>query len=195
MNIRRLLLLCLVAPLVAATLIGCGSGGQQPPASAAPSPAETPAASATAIIEPCSGSDVAGTATFALQSDGQVNLTLDLTGLTPGEHAVHLHEFGDCSAEDGSSAGGHWNPTGEDHGAWGTHPFHLGDIGNVTADDDGTATFTLTTDLWTIGTGADDDVVGRAVIVHDGADDYQTQPTGAAGGRVACGVVVANEAH
>ena len=146
------------------------------------------AATATARIEPTSGSGVSGTATFTVQ-DGQVTLALKLENCPPGEHAFHIHETGDCSAADGTSAGGHWNPGGDDHGQWGQTPFHLGDIGNLTVGDDGTGSMVLTTDSWSIGTGASDDIVGRAVIVHASEDDFQTQPTGAAGGRIACGVI------
>ena len=116
-------------------------------------------------------------------------LTLEIAGATPGEHAFHLHEIGDCSADDGTSAGGHWNPTHADHGKWGEEAFHLGDVGNLIVDEEGNASLTVGTNLWTIGTGEDSDVVGRAVIVHAGVDDFQTQPTGAAGGRIGCGVI------
>lgn len=144
--------------------------------------------SATATLAPTQGSEATGTATFTAH-DGEVVLTLQLAGCPPGEHAVHLHEIGDCSAPDGTSAGGHWNPGGRDHGQWEQAPFHLGDIGNITIGEDGTGSMVLTTDLWSIRSGEDNDVVGRAVIVHAGSDDFQTQPTGAAGGRIACGVI------
>lgn len=173
--------------------VACG-GGQQggtneaevPPAAAPP---ESPApVQAVAQIEPKGGSELTGTATFVAEN-GQVTLTLELQNATPGEHAFHLHEIGDCSADDGTSAGGHWNPTGEEHGKWDVHPFHLGDVGNVVVGEDGTGSLTLTTDLWSVGTGETNDVVGHSVIVHAGVDDFTTQPTGAAGGRIGCGVI------
>jgi Cu-Zn family superoxide dismutase len=111
----------------------------------------------------------------------------------PGPHAVHIHETGDCSAEDGSSAGGHWNPTGEEHGKWGEHPFHLGDIGNIEVGEDGTGSITLSTDLWSIGDSSDHDVVGKSIVVHAGADDFKSQPSGAAGERIGCGVIELKE--
>ncbi len=143
---------------------------------------------AIATIEPKSNSGVTGTATFKLAGD-QVMLTLSIEGATPGEHAFHLHEIGDCSAPDGTSAGGHWNPTGQDHGKWGGEAFHLGDVANLDVGEDGTASLTVATNLWSVGTGNDNDVIGRAVVVHAGADDFTTQPTGAAGGRIGCGVI------
>ena len=145
-----------------------------------------PAAAAT--IEPKNDSGVSGSASFT-GGHGEVTMTLSIAGATPGEHAFHLHEIGDCSAADGTSAGGHWNPTMQDHGKWGAEPFHLGDVGNLVVGEDGTASLTVSTALWSIGTGADDDVVGRSVIVHAGVDDFTSQPTGAAGGRIGCGVI------
>jgi Cu-Zn family superoxide dismutase len=116
---------------------------------------------------------------------------LKVQNLPPGQHAAHLHEKGDCSAADGSSAGGHWNPMTHEHGKWDNGAHHLGDIGNIEVQPDGSGTVTLTTDKWTIGTGQPNDIVGKAIIVHEKQDDFQTQPTGNAGGRVGCGVVTA----
>ncbi len=143
---------------------------------------------AVAVIESKSDSHVTGTATFS-QAGGKVTLKLEIEGAEPGLHAIHLHEKGDCSAPDGTSAGGHWNPAHVDHGKWGTSPFHRGDIGVFEAGADGKGTLTLTTDLWTIGGAPETDVVGKAVIIHAKTDDFTTQPTGNAGGRVGCGVV------
>jgi Cu-Zn family superoxide dismutase len=143
---------------------------------------------AIATIEPKNDSGVTGTASFTVTGE-QVILTLSIENATPGEHAFHLHEVGDCSAADGTSAGGHWNPADHDHGQWGGQAFHLGDVGNLEVGADGTATLTVATNLWSVGTGDDNDVVGRAVIVHAGADDFTSQPTGAAGGRIGCGVI------
>jgi Cu-Zn family superoxide dismutase len=143
---------------------------------------------ATAKLEARSGSKVAGDATFSA-AGGKVTMTVKATGLAPGTHAIHLHEKGDCSDPEAKAAGPHWNPTNAAHGRWGQAAFHHGDIGNLEANPAGEATLTFTTDLWTIGGPAASDVVGRSVIVHEKADDFQTQPTGNAGGRVACGVI------
>ena len=145
---------------------------------------------AIAEIRPttASGSDVAGEALFTQDGD-DIMLVVDIWNASPGLHAVHIHAMGDCSAADGTSAGGHWNPTDEDHGEWGGDSFHLGDLGNIPVDSDGTGTFELTTDLWDMGTGSDLDIVGKAIIVHAGADDFVSQPSGAAGARIGCGVI------
>ncbi|MBF02206.1 MAG: superoxide dismutase [Flavobacterium sp.] len=145
---------------------------------------------ATATISAKSNSSVSGRVTF-VENDGMVFMEAELTGLTPGMHAIHIHETGDCSADDGSSAGGHWNPTHADHGAWGHDGFHLGDIGNLEADENGIARITKETDLWCIGCeDANKNIIGKAIIVHKDADDLKSQPSGAAGDRVGCGEIV-----
>jgi Cu-Zn family superoxide dismutase len=145
-------------------------------------------AKAVANLESRSGSKVTGKVTFT-EHKGKVSMKVDVKGLTPGVHAIHVHEKGDCSAPDATSAGGHWNPTSENHGKWGHAPFHHGDIGNLIADAKGNAKLTLESELWTLGDGKPSDVVGHAVVVHATMDDFMTQPTGNAGGRVACGVI------
>ena len=143
---------------------------------------------AVAMIGSASGSSVAGTATFTQVGD-QIALLVEINGASPGLHAVHIHQYGDCSSPDGKSAGGHWNPTGVAHGKWGEGEFHLGDIGNINVGEDGSGSIELTTDLWEIGTGSDVDIVGRGIIVHAGADDFTSQPSGAAGARIGCGTI------
>lgn len=161
---------------------GCAGGA------ATNAPSSTPVAQAIAALEALGGSGVSGAATFTVEN-GAVVLELALAGAAPGEHAVHLHEFGDCSAADGSSAGAHWNPTTAAHGRWGAGAFHLGDIGNVVVGAGGRGTLRLVSEHWALRTGAANDVLGKSVIVHAKVDDFTTQPTGNAGGRIACGVV------
>jgi Cu-Zn family superoxide dismutase len=143
------------------------------------------------ILESKSESTTMGKAQFS-EVNGMVRFDMKLSGLTPGIHAVHIHEKADCSSPDGKSAGGHWNPTMEKHGKWGDDEgFHKGDIGNLTADDKGYGKISMETDEWCIG--CDDEnknILGKAIIVHQGVDDYTTQPTGAAGGRVSCGGII-----
>lgn len=143
------------------------------------------------MLESKSNSTATGEVYFSEQN-GKVKMEAKFSGLKPGTHAVHLHESADCSAADGSSAGGHWNPTHQKHGKWGdAEGYHKGDIGNLEADNDGNASITMETDEWCIGCGDENkDIVGKSVIVHEGADDFKSQPTGNAGGRVACGGVI-----
>lgn len=142
-------------------------------------------------MESKSDSDVNGEVTFE-EMDGEVMMTAEFSGLDEGEHAIHLHENADCNSMDGTSAGGHWNPTDSPHGEWGAEEgYHKGDIGNFMADAEGNATVEFSTDEWCMG--CDDDmknIVGRAVIVHKGTDDFTSQPSGAAGARVACTGIV-----
>ncbi len=147
---------------------------------------------AIATIGPASDSSVTGMAVFT-QTDDAIVLTIEIQNASPGIHAVHIHESGDCSSPDGKSAGGHWNPTGVAHGKWGEGEFHLGDIGNITVGEDGVGSIELTTDLWEIGTGSDVDIVGRGIIVHAGADDFTSQPSGNAGARIGCGAIALAE--
>lgn len=142
-------------------------------------------------LESKSDSKVKGNAVFT-EEDGVVTMVAELEGMTEGEHAIHLHEKADCSAADGTSSGGHWNPTNQPHGKWGSADgYHKGDIGNIKADADGKGTITISTDEWCIGCGdTDKDIIGKAVIVHQGVDDFKTQPTGDARGRVSCGGII-----
>lgn len=153
---------------------------------ASPPPAEVQEV-ALVRLAPASGSDVEGEATFTQVGD-KVRMALELEGLAPGQHAVHIHARGDCAAPDASSAGGHWSPREEPHGEWGDAQHHLGDIGNVEADAQGQARLNFATAAWTLDDGARS-VIGQALIVHAGADDYESQPAGDAGKRVACGVI------
>ena len=138
-----------------------------------------------------SGSKVTGNAVFT-EDNGSVKMVIVLGGLDQGTHAIHLHETADCTAEDATSSGGHWNPTGQPHGQWGdASGYHKGDIGNVVADENGHATKNFTTDEWCIGCGdATKDILGKAIIVHQGEDDFKSQPSGNAGARVSCGGVI-----
>lgn len=133
---------------------------------------------------------VTGTVRFN-EEGGKVKMTLDITiaKMANQSVAVHLHEHGDCG-DMGKGAHGHWNPTKENHGKWGSAPFHRGDIGNVNLDGEGKGTMELATDLWSIsGSDTTKNILNRAVIVHGGQDDYITQPTGNAGSRIGCAVI------
>jgi superoxide dismutase, Cu-Zn family len=143
---------------------------------------------ASSQLEARSGSAVGGTARF-VQSGDRVLVKIDVAGLNPGqEHGMHAHEKGDCSAADGASAGGHFNPTGKPHGApGGDH--HAGDMPALKADANGRASVSFELAGVDVASGPQS-LVGRALIIHKDADDYKTQPTGNSGARIACGVIV-----
>jgi len=148
-----------------------------------------PAPRASATLAATAGSKATGTVAFTPNGD-RVRVLAKVTGLAPGAHGFHIHENGDCSAPDGMSAGGHFNPTGKAHGNPAAGEHHGGDMPMLEADASGNATLDVTLDTVTLGTDANS-VVGRAVIVHKDADDFKTQPTGNSGARVACGVIAA----
>ena len=142
-------------------------------------------------LSPKSDSKVSGNVVFTEES-GVVKMVAIMEGLTPGVHAIHLHEKADCSSADGKSTGGHWNPTFTDHGKWGdAKGYHKGDIGNFTANESGIATVNHSTNEWCIGCGdPKKDITGKAVVVHQGTDDFVSQPSGAAGSRVSCAGII-----
>ena len=141
---------------------------------------------AVAVLTATAGNHVTGTVTFT-KVEGGIKIVADLEGLTPGDHGFHVHEFGDCSAPDGASAGGHFNPDGHVHGAPNVVDRHVGDLGNITADAAGKAHYErVDTDITLSG---EHSILGHSVIVHAKTDDMMTQPTGNAGARVACGLI------
>lgn len=176
--------------IVLALLVACGKKKEQPTEdNVSTEQIEKPRA-AMATIESRSDSNVSGTVYFS-ESKGIVSMKANISGLTEGNHAIHIHAVGDCSAPDGKSAGGHWNPTNEDHGKWQIPPFHKGDIGNIVADAEGKGEISRETNLWCIGCSDESkNVVGKAIIIHTGPDDFSSQPSGAAGTRIGCGEIV-----
>lgn len=141
---------------------------------------------AIATLNPTEGNEVSGVVTFTTTDKG-LRIVADVEGLTPGKHGFHIHEYGDCSAADGTSAGGHFNPFNKPHGAPTSMERHAGDLGNIVADENGKAHLDWTDPILKLG--GENSIVGRAVIVHAGEDDLHSQPTGNAGPRVACGVI------
>ncbi len=142
-------------------------------------------------LNPKSESNATGFALFDAHN-GMVRLNVTIRGLSEGTHAIHLHETADCSSDDGKSTGGHWNPTFTPHGKWGSEAgYHKGDIGNFEVGPDGIGRVFFETNEWCIG--CDDDtknILGKAIIVHQGADDFVSQPAGAAGARISCAGIV-----
>ena len=141
---------------------------------------------AIAVMHPTKGQKVEGTVTFTKVEKG-VRVQAHIHNLTPGKHGFHIHEFGDCSAPDATSAGGHFNPTKADHAGPKEHKRHVGDLGNIEADDKGHATYDMVDEQ--LRFDGPTSILGRGLILHEKAADLKTQPTGDAGGRVSCGVI------
>lgn len=141
---------------------------------------------AICVLHPTAGNEVTGIVTFTDSPEGVV-VEATVEGLTPGKHGFHVHHYGDCSAPDGTSAGGHFNPDGTDHGGPHAHVRHVGDLGNLEADENGKAHYRMVDKMLELN-GAHS-IIGRSIIVHAGEDDLTSQPTGAAGARVAYGVI------
>lgn len=141
---------------------------------------------ALADLYPTRGNETSGTVTFE-ETEGRVKITAQLTGLEPGKHGFHIHESGDCSAPDASSAGDHFNPGATEHGAPDSPVHHTGDLGNLEADADGNVDFEMTVDFISLSEGMNS-ILGMALIVDESEDDFG-QPTGKAGARLACGVI------
>lgn len=168
------------APVLAAFVVAAVSGC----ATITP-PAEP---GARAALAPTQGNTANGNVRFSRQGE-DVLIEADIKGLTPGLHGFHVHDKGDCSAPDGSSAGGHFNPTGAQHGGPTAAEHHVGDMPMLVADDKGRAKLRI--GLNSLALDGPNSIVGKAVIVHAQADDFLTQPAGNSGARVACGVIVA----
>lgn len=160
--------------ILAGLLAGCATTASAPPASAK--------------LIAKSDSTVSGTVSFT-EVDGWLRIEAQVAGLTPGAHGFHVHEAGDCSAPDGSSAKGHFNPVGKPHGHHGSESHHGGDMPNLEANAQGEANYRIEVKGLTLNgpTG----VIGRAIVIHADPDDYKSQPAGNSGKRVACGVIAA----
>jgi Cu-Zn family superoxide dismutase len=178
---------------VAAALISYGSllSAQTAPATQTAAGANAAGEQATVtkaicVVHPLGGSKVAGKVVFT-QMRGGVEVNAEITGLTPGEHGFHVHEFGDCSMADGVCAGAHFNPTGAPHGGPDDAQRHAGDLGNVKADASGKAVYKRVDKMLSLN--GSNSIVGRSIIVHAAPDDLKTQPSGNAGARIGCGVI------
>jgi Cu-Zn family superoxide dismutase len=172
-----------VLPQLARGYAPVNSAAQQPVAPFVPLKPKSPEVpvSGEARMDPAKpsseGQPVRGSARFVIDR-GVVTMDLLMDHLPQGTHAVALQD--NCESE-------HWNPTGTTHGRFDVPPFHLGDVGNFFADENGHASVIFSTELWSIGTGLPNDVVGKVIAVRERRDDFKTQPTGAAGEVIACG--------
>ncbi|WP_207495102.1 superoxide dismutase family protein [Aridibaculum aurantiacum] len=183
--------------VAAAGFAGCGdnsgshSEGSHDSASHGAANNQTQSERAEATLDgTTSDTTVTGTVRFEHQGNGQVRMTLDITvdKMANKSVAVHIHEHADCG-DHGNHAGGHWNPTGENHGKWGEGSYHSGDFGNINLDGSGKGTLELTSDRWSIGGDEKKNVVNKTVVVHSGVDDLKSQPSGNSGSRIGCGVI------
>lgn len=170
---RMMALTLLLAGAVAASPLWAAQGAAQ---------------GAAVRLAPTAGNQVAGTVTFEPKSGGGLRLVGEVSGLKPGSaHGFHVHEKGDCSSPDAASAGGHFNPAGRKHGDPAAGEHHAGDLPNLKADGKGVAKVAMDAPGLTLQ--GDGSIVGRALVVHQDADDYQSQPAGNSGARLACGVI------
>jgi Cu-Zn family superoxide dismutase len=197
MNTKFLIALSVAAALLA----GCGKRDEPatpaadtadtPATPVTPSPADAPApaVTASATLAPTQGHTASGTLDIRTEGDA-LHISGRLQGLTPnGEFGFHIHEKGDCSAPDASSAGGHFNPANAPHGnpQGGTH--HAGDMLNAKSDAEGVAQVDAVSTGVSLAAGEPNDARGKAIVLHEKADDYATQPSGNSGARIACGVI------
>ena len=174
MKIRYHLML-VTAATAAAVLTGCASSIHDP--------------QATAELQPTEGSSVKGKINFVQHTHGMVKVSGQVSGLKPNaEHGFHIHETGDCSSPDASSAGGHFNPGNAAHGKHGQGTRHAGDLPNLRANANGMAIVQYETAQISLGRG-NANIADRALVVHAQPDDFVSQPAGNAGARVACGVI------
>lgn len=194
MKTGKLLKLTFVLAIVAVVAQSCNSGSKPEKAQehnmvmndkvqAAPDNGVT---KAICVLQPTAGNNVSGTITFT-KTDAGMLVKAEVSGLTPGKHGFHIHQYGDLTAPDGTSAGGHFNPEGHEHGAPHGEMRHVGDLGNLEANEQGVADYEMTYPSMTFN-GAES-ILGRGIIVHADEDDLVSQPTGAAGKRVAIGVI------
>ena len=165
----------------------CASAPPPPPKVVVPAVSTAQAGSVN--LASSSGSLVSGKVAVRAMGNG-VHLTGTVGGFAANsQHGIHVHEKGDCSAVDASSAGGHFNPAATGHGRAGSGAHHAGDMDNLLADGEGVARVDIHLQDVTLGGGAANDIAGRALVVHLAPDDYRSQPAGNSGARVACGVI------
>jgi Cu-Zn family superoxide dismutase len=144
------------------------------------------ASRAVAVITPTKGNSVHGTVTFE-GVEGGVRVVVELKSIPPGKHGFHIHEFGDLRSEDGTAAGGHYNPTAMPHSMPMSGERHMGDMGNIEAGADSSAHLEYVDPMMKLI--GEFSVLGRSIIVHKNEDDLKTQPTGNAGARIGQGVI------
>jgi len=198
---KKLVLLAVPALLGAGLIIGCdhnsdhsskSSDAKMMQAAGGKTAVANVTAAKAATTQPSFG-NTTGTVTFTQVGDDKVKVAVDLQGLPPGKHGFHIHQKGDLSAPDLTSAGGHFNPEGHKHGGPDSEMHHAGDLGNLEADSSGNVKKEMTVEGISVGTGAKNDITGTSVIVHAKADDLKTDPAGNSGARIAGGTIEAKQ--
>lgn len=172
----------LATTLAALTLSACGGMSEKGERSSLSGPI------GQARLAPTQGNNANGSVRFTPVAGG-VRVQAQLESLTPGPHGFHLHEKGDCSAPDATSAGGHFNPANQPHGHPDRNAHHLGDLPMVVADQNGRGTLDYVAKGATLDSSSSTGIVGRAAVLHAAADDFTSQPAGNSGARIACGVI------
>lgn len=143
---------------------------------------------ASANLDSRSGSSTKGMVNFVWQGN-DVLVTGNFSGLKPNaEHGFHVHEKGDCSAADATSAGGHFNPDTKPHGVPGSGANHAGDMPNIKSDANGNAVYSAKLGGFAVNNGPTG-ILGKSVVIHRDPDDYKSQPAGNSGPRIACGLI------
>ncbi|WP_422927920.1 superoxide dismutase family protein [Singulisphaera sp. PoT] len=191
MNRKSIVTTLTTAGLTAAVAIGSWAQAPAPhaPSAAAPSgPAVITKAVAFlhATKKDPKGGEAGGKVVFTKVAEG-VRVEAHLHGLTPGLHGFHVHEFGDTGSDDGMATGGHFNPLGAPHGEPHATKRHVGDLGNIEADEKGHAKLDVVDP--SLSFDGPTSIIGRGLVVHGKADDLKSQPAGAAGDRVAVGTI------
>ena len=144
----------------------------------------------TSTLAAKSGSSVAGDIKLYQTKQGMIMAKLNISGLKPNsKHGFHIHENGDCSSADGKSAGGHFAPEGHSHAGPEAEKRHLGDLGNVSADENGQVKAEIEIPRASLKEADKFSILNRAFVLHAGSDDLKSQPSGAAGKRIACAVI------
>jgi Cu-Zn family superoxide dismutase len=177
----------LLAPVAALVLAGLFSACASTDSAPIETAKKSSLAQASGLLAPTQGNTVQGNVLFKQEADGSIRIIAEVSGLTPGLHGFHVHEKGDCSAPDASSAGGHFNPHHTAHGKAGEGDHHAGDLPSLDADAAGNAK--LNAVLYGLTLTGEHTIIGRSLIVHADPDDYTTQPTGNSGPRVACAII------
>lgn len=177
--------------LAALVLIaGAGLAVQACKTDGAPAAASEAGKTARAVLNDATGA-MKARATISETAAG-LSVTVNAAGMAPGDYAFHIHTTGKCDAPDFTTAGGHWNPTMKQHGKDNPAGMHMGDMPNLTIGADGTGTLTTLVPGGKLSSGDMPlfDADGAALMIHAKPDDYKTDPSGAAGSRIACGVVM-----